>query len=207
MAALLDQPLGEVTAASVKLGQCQIAEAFCCVRLIAMVARPVGFPGVTFASRFDIVSALKPDQRNRVRVGRRPSALLQRQPSPHQVGPRRPSQQQVQQAQVDQQRRKHQGVPLAVHLPHRPLGVLQCADRIAWHRDQNQPRGDPRTQRRVITRYLKCPLQVAGRQWNRSVIPLDLSQQLEPLRLQHRGQPIHLHPISEPPGIGDIPRP
>jgi hypothetical protein len=172
-----------------------------------MVARPVRFPSVTFASRFDIVGALKPDQRNRVRVGRRPSALLERQSSPHQLGPGRPSQHQIQQAQVDQQRREHQGGTLAVHLPHCPLGVLQCAGRIAWHRDQDEPRGDPGAQRRVVTRYLECPLQVASREWNRSVIPLDLSKQLEPLRLQRRRQPIHLHRLSEPPSIGDIPRP
>ena len=41
--------------------------------------------------------------------------------------------------------------------------MLQCARRIAWHRGQDEPRGDPRAQRRVVTRYLKRPLQVAAR--------------------------------------------
>ena len=207
VAALLDQPPGEVAATSVELGQGQVAEAFRGVRLIAVVARPVRFPGVTFAGRFEIVGALKPDQRNRVRVGRRPSALLERQSPPHQVGPRRPPQQQIQQAQVDQQRREDQRIPFAVHVFHRPFGMLQCARRIAWHRDQDEPRGDPRAQRRVVTCYLERPLQVAGRQRDRPVIPLDLGQQLEPLRLQRRRQTVRLHALSEPPGIGHIPRP
>jgi hypothetical protein len=69
---LLDQPPGEVAATSVELGQGQVAKAFHGVRLIAVVARPVRFPGMTFAGRFEIAGALKPDQRNRVGVGRRP---------------------------------------------------------------------------------------------------------------------------------------
>ena len=63
--------------------------------------------------------------------------------------PRSPSQEQVEQAQVDQQRREHFRLLVGVHLLHRPLSMLEGAGRFAGDADQDQPRRDPGAERRV----------------------------------------------------------
>lgn len=206
VAALLDQPYGEVAMPGMELGQREIAEPFSCMGLIAVVTRPLRFADVPLPSALEIVDALKPDERNGMRVRLRTPAEFKGQSALHQVGSRCLSEHQVGQAEIDQQGREHLRITISVHLPNRSLSALLRADRIGGHADKDKPRRDPGAACWVLARHLERLLQVTYRQPNRPVIPLDLGQHLQPLRLQGGRHPFRLRLLGQAPRLGDIAR-
>ena len=172
--------------------------------LITVVAGPVGFSDVTFSGGFDVVDALKPDQRNRVRVSVWPSSRLELEPALHEFGPRSPSQEQVEQAEIDQQRREHFRLLVGVHLLHRPLSMLEGAGRFAGDADQDQPRRDPGAERRVARCRAERLFEIRGCEPDRTVVPPDLREQLKALCL-HRGRQVAGgRTLGEQPRAGDV---
>ena len=204
VAAALDQLLGEVTPAGVELDQRQVAEPLSRVRLVAVVARPVGFSAMACSSGFDIVDALKPDQRNRVRVGGWPRLCLEREPALHELGAGSPSQSQVEQAQVDQQRREYFRLLVGAYVPHGPLGVFEGAGRLSRDTDQNEPCRDPGAERGVACRLDERLFEMRGREPERAVVPLDLGEQLQSLGLQRGQQTLCVHLLCKQARINDI---
>jgi hypothetical protein len=84
------------------------------------------------------------------------------------------------------------------------LSAWRRAGRIGRHADQDQPRRDPGATCRILRRHVKRLLQIAGRQPNRSVVPLDLREQLQSLGLERGRQLICVRLLGKLARIGEV---
>ena len=133
-----------------------------------------------------------------------PSSRLELEPSLHQFGARRPSQEQVEQAQVDQQRREHSRLLVGAHVLHGPLSMFECAGRLA-----GTPIRTSRAEIRALSRgspaaKLERLFEMRGREPDRTVIPPDLGEQLQALCLQRSRQVTCRRTLGEQPRTGDV---
>ena len=206
LAALLDQPVGEVPAARVEFDEGEVREPFRTVRLGTVVTCPGQLALVARPRRVDVVGALEPDERNGVRVDAGSGLCLERDPTLHQVGTRGASQKQIEQAQVDQQRREHRRLSIGACVLGRSLSVLAGAGGVARCCQQDEPRRDPRTEARVVACCRERLFEIRHRLPDHSVVPLDLREQLETLRLQGEWHAVRLRILREQARTADVTR-